>query len=474
MNTSVTDPKKGPKSESVQVSRNQINYAFNEDITKAYLTPYTSADGASGKVFFTVSEPEWARDDAKAYPRGTLAFIPGPNETAETYMDKIEEFTDAGFRVVTMDLPGTGYSSRDAVVGQENVLHIASVQQYSDAVQKVLNEVDALYDKTPGGLTLVSSSLGSVVAQEVLRDMPAGTVNSYVAVNPVHDMDFKNYGILPSNNFRQRLIPYDVDSIDPYADSKDDIVRLTGKYLEALTNDDPARWTRGYTDVFAKAVSANRSDRDVFFRLLKNNDINVGVVYDDEIDGLFDAHDYFEFDTLNWSEEAQASGIDIVRSELGGEGPDLLFNPKRADEVNGAILSTMRRGSLFVDLTEKLKTVHRVEWDQVPASARKELQKALESSGYSVGPTGIDARPRYGGVAFTEHAIAKFLIDADAAGKLCDGKGSIKLSDLKNADFAPDKIREIVNNTDFKKPKVKLDPVEAVSGKALISNQPSP
>lgn len=445
-----------------------INHALDNERSKAYQMSYADSEGENQKIFFSVSEPLWAKNEKAGHPKGTIVLFHGPNERSELYTDFIHQKTDEGYRVVAFDMPGSGLSSKDAQVGQENLLHVDSMDECADAARKVINFVqnEEAYKVNPGGIHFVSSSAGSIVALKTIEGLPASTVSSITQVNSVFDVDPDLYlsGRDP------------VATIDTSMNTTQEIVAATGSNLEKLreqfegVNNPPARWTESYV----KALEEGAEDLDTHYvgtpeiiETLARNNVSVGIIYDRDIDGFFDADD-----TTAWIKDARSNGVSVEVTEKNGYGPDLLFNPDTKGDVDSAIDQTVHKGSVYVDVVDKLKTVHRVEWNQMPKAERQEMQKLLEAKGYSVGPTGIDATPRYGGVSFTEHAIAEFLIEADKANKLKDENGmSIKLSDLKEADFNADTIKNITEQTDFMNPGP--EPLkQAASSPALVSKMP--
>lgn len=410
------------------------------DNTQGYILNYEKKD-----VFFTVTDPDWS------VPKGTIVYFHGPNEFSDLLGDQIENWTDAGYRVVTLDMPGAGRSSRDAEVGSQNLLHMESIDERVEATTRVLEAVDAEYTSTPGGLHFVTNSTGNVVAMNVLNDLPAGSVQSLSAVSPVFDVD-----IWGSDLRRNPVFTADPDYA---ADQTSEVVSYTGEHLSALRSEffrnngqsiTATPWSKAYFNTTAAGVFDIKHHSTEYVNVLKRNGVEVAFIYDSEIDHIFDADN-----TKSW---ARSNYVDATLTTMDGDGVDLIYNPERSGDVLKAIESNIQSASPFVALIDKLRTVHRDEWNQMSQEDRQSIQKLLTDKGYSVGPTGIDGVPRYGAVAYTEHAVAQFLVDADKAGKL-------DLSTLKNSQFTPEGIKSLIEQTDHVH--IAKPPVPSVSGSAI-------
>jgi len=372
-----------------EVSKEDSGHAFDEQRTKAYTMSYDDAEGSNQNVFFSVSEPLWADDGQAAHPKGTIVLFHGANEFSELYTDFIEQKTDDGFRVVTLDMPGSGRSSRDAQIGQNNLLHSDSLDEHSDAARKVINWVSKQdeYAVNPGGLHFVSSLTGSVAALDTISHLPAGSVESITCINPVFDTDFID------------ITPGFDGAAHNDADSSAEVIKITGQHLGSLreqflkgsnTNYEdysaqhdaaekaaPAQWTNGYVNALEQGIS--EIDTSTFgnpeiMKVLKSNDITVGFIVDSKIDQLGGV-DMDE--TMSWAKHAKNIGVDINVTEKNGYGPDLLFNPDTKGLVDSQINHTIQSGSPYIDIVDRLKTIHRVEWNQMDSSERQGLQSSV-------------------------------------------------------------------------------------------------
>jgi pimeloyl-ACP methyl ester carboxylesterase len=404
----------------------------------------------SKNIFFTVTDPDYGK------PKGTLVYFHGPNEFSELLGDQIEKWTDAGYRVVTMDMPGAGLSSKDSEIGSESLLHIDSFGDATKAAEKVLLHVQNKYGTKEGNLMhFVSNSAGSLVALNTMRALPAGTVGSWTAISPVFDID------LDYDQYTDR------DDDDPKYDEdglmdKAHVNEMSGAHLTAKRDDflkysahrnrSDGPWTTGYFNAMANAIEEVDDQRGEILSVVKRNNIKLAFVLDSNEGSIYNAdawNDWQGIDGVTASQWAKASGLkDLKITDMKNAGTDLGYNPERAGEVLAAVDGNTERSSAKIWLVNRLKTVFRDEWNHLKPEERRNIQNILLKKGYDLGPTKADGIPSYGAVSYTEHAIAELL--------LRHGKNS---SNMKDADFTPAKVKDIIQVLGSMTPDVQPAPI---------------
>lgn len=409
------------------------------------------------EIYFTVSKNNWS-DRA----RGTFMIYAGAYEHSNMLKDHIEQLTDAGFDVVTLDMPGTGQSFRHAEVGTTDLNHMASYEERVQAAKHVMQYYqDNFANGQEAQFHALTSGNGSVDFLKTLVETEAGTTKSVTMVNPHFDVDVNAYGadtyesdgnIFTKSRFDAEPAS-ELDGKDRLGTQigKNEIVEFVGPHVAQHFKDAngaqklPAS-TNSYFNTYAKGVEEVQDKPKSYVDALKNNNVRITAIYDGQNDSnpirsRFNDEEY----TLEWFEE---NGLDAHPSNFEGAGAGLLYSAEHIDAVlNNAILNA-EHSSPRARIIGQIKNIDEYEWESSLTRAElKELQKTLEDKGFSVGPPGIDGEVRFASVSFTENALADFIMEAEKQGK-------VNLSDIKQADVTPENLLNFVKTVNLAPPKV--------------------
>ena len=165
---------------------------LQEHFADAIATGHVYLEGKKSRhVYYSYIEPKIER-------KGTILFVHGMGEQSDDYLRQVKDLVDEGYAVVISDAPSHGRSFYYEQV-EEDIVHMDSVDEYTDALKLVVEEVKAKQGKDWKGIDIIGHSAGNLTAIKFMdrlidfgysNILSPKDINSYSTITPLFRFNF--------------------------------------------------------------------------------------------------------------------------------------------------------------------------------------------------------------------------------------------------------------------------------------------